>query len=363
MGYMKKNLTGLFILSLISLFPLSGQEVNPETGKTKSDLLTDKFALFADEDLLNVTMRLDLTSFIRKNLNGSSIDAGFTIHLNETDSIFNNIKVKARGKFRYENCSFPPMELSFKKQIHAYSDSDYIKKIKLVTHCVTGEISDSYVLREYLVYKLFNVISDTSFKVRLVKITYIDTQKKKKTVTQYGFLIEPDELLAERLKSTVVKTKNLTQRHIFPEIMDKVSIFNYMIANWDWNVPNLQNVIIIKPMITADYSLGLLLPYDFDLSGLVNVTYGTVPPEYGLNNARDRIFLGICRSKDVFNKDLKFFLSKKEELYKTINDFEYLNQRAKKDITGFLGQFFRQIEDEQNLEYLIDTFMGTCKNL
>ncbi len=360
---MKKQITWLIFLTLFIIIPLSGQDDNGEKKNTLSDPLNDKFALFASEDLLEITMRLDLTSFIRKNLNRSFIDAEFTIHLNKTDSIFNKIKVKARGNFRYDNCSFPPMELSFKKQIHAYSDSDYIKKVKLVTHCANGEISNNYVLREYLVYKLFNVLSDTSFKVRLVKITYIDTQQKRKTITQYGFMIEPDELLAERLNCTVVKTKNLTQKHIFPEMMDKVSIFNYMIANWDWNIPYLQNVIIIKPRVTANYSLGLAVPYDFDLSGLVNVTYGTVPPEYGLTTSRDRIFLGICRSEDVFRKDLKFFLSKKEELYSTINDFQYLNQRAKKDITGFLGEFFNQIDDKQELDYLIYTFTGTCKKL
>lgn len=360
---MKKIFTGLLFLSLISLFPLSAQEGNAGSKKPKSDPLNDKFALFASEEVLNVTLKLDLTSFLKKNLKGSSINGEFTIHLNEKDSIFNNIKVAARGKFRYENCSFPPMELSFKKQIHAYSDSDYIKKIKLVTHCVSGDVSDNYVLREYLVYKFFNVLTDTSYKVRLIRITYIDTQKKRKTVTQYGILIEPDELMAERLNSNVVKTKDLTQRHIFPEMMDKVSIFNYMIANWDWNIPYLQNVTIIKPRISQNYSLGIAVPYDFDLSGVVNVTYGTVPPEYGLNNSRDRIFLGICRTKEVFIKDLKYFLSKKDELYKTVNDFEFVNARAKKDITGFLGQFFRQIEDEQNLNFLIDTFMGTCKKL
>jgi hypothetical protein len=147
--------------------------------------------------------------------------------------------------------------------------------------------------------------------------------------------------------------------------MDKVSIFNYMVANWDWTVPLQHNIAIIKPMVldNSGLGLGLAVPYDFDLTGVVNVDYAVTPPEYNLRSIRDRVFLGICRSREVFEKDLKYFLSKKNDFYGLINDFPYLNEKSKKDITSFLDEFFNQIEKQKDFDKLLDYLLSTCKKL
>jgi hypothetical protein len=344
---------------------MSAYSQNDTTGKQhlKKDSLKDSFALFGSDELLEITLRFDLTTFLRKNLKAGSLDAVLTFHLSEKDSITKNIKIKNRGNYRFESCDFPPMELIFKKAIHAYPDTGNIKKLKLVTHCKTGSVQSEYVLREYLVYKMFNLVTDTSFRVRLLKVNYIDTQKKRKPVIQYGFFIEPIGVLAARTNSTIVKSTKLTQKNIVPENMDKISIFSYMIANWDWTVPNLHNVVIIKPLVIDNSELGVAIPYDFDLSGVVNADYAVTPPEYNLNSIRDRIFLGICRSREVFEKELKYFLSRKNDFYRVINDFPYLNEKSKKDITSFLNQFFNQIEKQKDFDRLLDYLLSTCKKL
>ena len=360
---MKRIFINVFLFTIIFVLPSFGQNDSIGFAKIKVDSLNDNFFLFASDDLLQVTLRLDISRYIRKNTKEPTQDAALTFHFNDKDSLNKNIRIMYRGKFRFDNCGFPPMEITFKNHIHAYSDTDRIRKIKLVPHCDRGSLSDEYVLREYLVYKLYNIISDTSYRVRLLKINYIDTQGKKKPATQYGFFIEPDGILAKRIKSNEVKVKNLTQRYIMPNIMDKVSIFNYMIANWDWNIPNLQNVTVYKPFYNASPGTGIAVPYDFDLSGIVNPDYAVVPPEYGLRSSRDRIFLGMCRSKPDFRKDLMYFLKKKNDLYDTVNDFSNLNQRAKKDIISLLNQFYSQIDDDRSLDYLLEYFSGACKQL
>jgi hypothetical protein len=360
---MKKIALYLFFFTILSVYPSNGQIDSIDKNLSKTDSLRKNFTLFGSSDLLDVTIRMNLTSYIRKSLKESSQDAEISIHLSDSDSMNLNTKVKYRGRFRFDNCGFPPMSVSFKKHLHADSDTDKIKKIKLVTHCDAGTTSDEYVLREYLVYKLFNILSDTSYRVRLLRITYIDTERKKKTITQYGFFIEPNNILANRLRATEVKIKNLTQRYIQPDVMDKISIFNYMVANWDWNIPNLQNVTVFKPYYVAGAGSGIAVPYDFDLSGIVNPDYAVLPEEYGLKSSRDRIFLGICRTKMAFMRDLQYFARKKKEMYDTINSFSYLNQRAKKDITNLLDSFFFQLEKERSLEYLLNYFSDSCKQL
>ena len=84
----------------------------------------------------------------------------------------------------------------------------------MVTHCKSG--NEEYLLKEFLVYKLYNVLTDNSFRVRLVKVDYISTAKNSK-YWSYAFLIEPIDMLAERTKSVPVDLMKLSQRSIIPE--------------------------------------------------------------------------------------------------------------------------------------------------
>jgi len=359
----KRIILNLLLIIFLSVLPVSGQNDTTVAKSLKTDDGKNSFALFNSDELLEITLEFDLTSFLKKKVDGGSLDAVITFHLNDKDSLTRKVKVKNRGHFRFENCDFPPMEINFKKSIHAYPDSGNIKKLKLATHCKTGSVQSEYVLREYLVYRMFNLLTDTSFRVRLLRVTYIDTRKSRKPVTQYGFFIEPVEVLAARTNSTIIKSTNLTQKHIVPDVMDKVSIFNYMVANWDWTVPLAHNIAILKPMVLDNPGLGLAVPYDFDLTGVVNVDYAVTPPEYNLRSIRDRVFLGICRSREVFEKELKYFLSKKNDFYGLINDYPYLNEKSKKDITSFLDEFFNGIEKQKDFDNLLDYLLSTCKKL
>jgi hypothetical protein len=286
-----------------------------------------------------------------------------TIYFSDTDSLNKKTTIKYRGESRFQNCHFAPIQLNFKKPLYTNSDSGRIKKLKLVTHCEQGSLYDEYVLREYLVYKLFNVLTDTSFRVRLLKVNYIDTKRSRRAIIQYGFFIEPIDLLAERTSSVVVKATNLTQRHIVPNIMDRLAIFNYMISNWDWSIPGQHNVAVIKPMKYDVAGLGIAIPYDFDLTGVVNADYAIPPPGMEITTNRERLFSGICRSKEVFQEELKKFSNKKGKLYSVINEFTYLNKSSKKDITIFLDQFFNQLEKQKSLDNLVDLFLKNCKKL
>jgi hypothetical protein len=358
----KKLFSLLFILSILSTLPSFGQADTVKTGKKRVPP-PDNFALFSSDELLEATMKFDLVSYIRKNLNGSSLDAYLTLHLSETDSLREKIKIKARGSSRYDNCGFPPMEVNFKNPVKAFPDSLIVNKVKLVTHCQSGSNSNVYVLKEYLVYKLFNILTDTSYRVRLASIRYEDSNNKRKPLIQYGFFIEPDAVLAKRLGLVQNKTRNLTQRNIEDKTMDRITIFNYMIANWDWNIPNLQNVTLLKSHGLGNSSLQVAVPYDFDLSGFVNVNYQLLPPDYGIESNRDRVFLGICRTDEEYQQIFDYFLNRKSELYKTITDFPYLSHRDKKDITTFINEFFTQIENKKSRENLINNLQSVCKRL
>jgi hypothetical protein len=251
------------------------------------------------------------------------------------------------------------MQLNFRKALTI--DSVPVKKLKLVTHCQSSSINDEYVLREYLVYRMFNILTDTSFRVRLARITYIDSRKNKKPLTKYGIFLEPSELLARRTNCMVVKSGYLNPTHIIPSNMDRLAIFNYMVSNWDWSVPGQHNVQVLKPRNSDGESPGLAVPYDFDLTGVVNADYAIPPENLGIKNVRQPIFNGPCRSRDTYLADLNRFLEDREEIYQLVNDFKHLNMRAKKDITIFLDGFYDYFRRQKSLDNLVDIFLEKCR--
>lgn len=343
---------------LISLLTVQFGEVSAQTVKT--DSTKKSFRLFKDEKLLEITLRFDLSTYFRTKPQNNYLDANITINPGKPDSISKDIKLKTRGIFRNTYCMFAPIELNFKKIDFGYSDLNKISKLKLVPQCSSGRDKEDFVIREYLAYKLFNVLTDTSFRVRLLTINYIDSEKKKKPVVQYGFFIEPAEILASRTNCIQVKSRNLNQKSIIPRIMDRLAIFNFMIGNYDWSIPGLHNVVVLKSKIFDPTGLGIAIPYDFDWSGVVNPPYAVPTEEVGTDNVRERLFTGICRTREIYESELDYFFKKKPEFYQVINDFPYISEKSKKDIINYLDTFFDRIEGKKEL--IIYQLKNTCKN-
>jgi hypothetical protein len=349
-----------FQICLITFLALSasGQIDNPV--RTVVNDTSDKyFGLFDNEKILEITLRFDLSTYFRTKPKKDYLKANITIQSDNGDSINADIKLRTRGEFRNQNCSFAPIELNFKKADFGYKDLNRIFKIKLVPECSSGTENSNYVLREYLIYKLYNIFTDTSFRVRLLTINYIDTEKKRKPIKQYGFFIEPLEQLTSRTNTVEIKSTSLTQKNIIPRLIDRVAIFNYMIGNYDWAVPGQHNVKIIKPLILDLTGLAIAVPYDFDWTGLVNASYAIPAEVVGTQNIRERLFVGICRSKEVYMKDLDIFVKYREEFYRVINEFPYLNNREKKDMIVYLDEFLREL-DKKSL--IVTSLLKTCKN-
>jgi hypothetical protein len=143
--------------------------------------------------------------------------------------------------------------------------------------------------------------------------------------------------------------------------MDRLAIFNYMIGNYDWSVPGQHNVAVIKSLGFEPTGLGIAIPHDFDWTGLVNPIYAVPTEEIGIENVRERRFDGVCRSKEVYQKDLEVFAEKKAQFYKVINEFPYLDQKVKKDMTDYLNGFFNQLEGRKDL--IVSILMNSCKKI
>ncbi len=358
-----KDFALVLVVFALSVLQSNGQ-TDTLTGKQPGEGSAKRYLpLFTNDDILNVSLRFDLSGFLKKPDKNQSFDGVMTFRFSETDTLDRKVTIQYRGQSRYERCRFPPMRIIFKQPVHEVTDSAKIKKIKLVNQCQQGSLYDDYVIKEYLVYKLYSVLTDTCFRVRLLKINYIDTENEKKQITQYGIFIEPEELLAKRTNTLEVKTRSLSQKHMFPSMIDRVAIFNYMVSNWDWSVPGQHNISVFSSPRYDIAGIGIPVPFDFDLTGIVNADYAIPPPGIGIETNRDRLFTGICRTREVYHNELMIFLDKKDEFYSVVNEYPHLSKAAKKNIIIFLDQFFLQLEKPKSLDNLIDLFLDNCKKL
>ncbi len=354
---MRKSIYFLIVLMTFSFLPAFGQNDSVNTDYAVVDTLSD-FGLFTNEDIMQLDLRFDITHYTRKKPKEEYLKAILTYHLNDKDSVNKEIRLKSRGEFRNGYCSFPPVVVNFKKADFKKEDLKQIEKMKLVTHCMSG--NEDNLLKEYLIYKLYNVLTDSSFRVRLLRIKYINTYKKSKPILSYGFFIEPVSILAERIKCVPVEAVNLTQKNIQPKFIDRAAIFNYMIGNTDWSVPNQHNVKVFSIPGSATPELGMVIPYDFDYSGMVNAHYAVPAEGLKISSVRERIYLGVCRDRDYYIRAIGEFADKKEALYKVIREFPYLDDRTKKDMLKYLDEFYSGF-DKQNS--IISDFMRECKSL
>ena len=354
---MKKKLSLIVVLSGITILSSFSQAHPVSDQYAVSDTLDEDIKLFESDELLEISLMFDITHYRRNRDDTEYLPATLVYHTSPTDSIVRNLRVKCRGITRLSICSFPPLMLNFHKTDSVEGEFSRVDKIKMVTHCSAG--GEDYLLKEYLIYKLYNVLTDNSFRVRLLRVNYINTFRESKPISAFAFVIEPVENLCKRLDAVEVKTMmNITQKQIRPDVMDRMAIFNYMIGNTDWTVPIFHNnVLVLSQKNLQGLEPGIAVSYDFDYSGLVNATYAVPADQLDLNSVRERRYLGICRSEETFIDDLKEFADKKEDFYRVINEFQYLNPRIKKQMISYLEDFYRGFDKRNSI---VHTLLNEC---
>ena len=342
----KRILNLIVVLSGIAVLPSFSQEDSLNIPYAVTDTLDEDIKLFESEELLEISLMFDITHYRKDRDDNEYLPATLVYHTSPADSIVKKLRVRSRGITRRSICSFPPLMLNFHEKDSVEGQFGRVDKVKMVTHCNAG--GEDYLLKEFLIYKLYNVLTDYSFRVRLLKVNYINTFKESKPISTFAFVIEPEESLCKRLDAVEVKTTmNITQKHIRQEVMDRMAIFQYMIGNTDWTVPIFHNNVLI---ISQGNLQGLAaVAYDFDYSGLVNANYAVPADQLQLSSVLERRYLGICRSEETFINDLKEFADKKEEFYRVINEFQYLNPKIKKQMISYLEGFYSGFDKRNSI--------------
>ena len=286
-----------FVLTLLLLvigLQSSGQDSNSvEKTQKKADL----GLLFADEKPLAFTILSNLKPLLKDRSEKPVNHWGEIRFVDESkDSFAIPIKIKVRGNFRRlsKNCLFPPLLLDFDKKKKKNGIFNYQNKLKLITHC----INEDYIKQEYLVYKMYNLLTDYSFKAKLATVTYQDSAAKRETETKLAFLLEDESDLAKRNGAKSQDTKQLRPNQLDTLAMATVSVFEYLIGNTDWSVPFLHNIKLFNK--TGRYLIAV--PYDFDHAGIVETNYAQPAEALELSSVRERLYRGISYPAAIFEQ-------------------------------------------------------------
>jgi hypothetical protein len=220
-------------------------------------------------------------------------------------------KARTRGIWRLKNCAFPPLRLQFAPKSVKGTLFQHVGKPKLVNYCKDTDTYEQYVLQEFQLYRVFQLLSPVSYRVRLLRVTYVDSASGKSDATRYAFVAEDPEQLAKRMDGTVLKVEGGTAADLDSEQLAVAYLFQFMIGNTDFSFNRLHNTQLIG---TKD---GRYLPtvYDFDYAGAVDAVYATPDPSLRLRRVRDRKFRGYCAISGEYLKLLPRFQAQKAAIY------------------------------------------------
>jgi len=299
---------------------------------------------FLDENVIEATLTTDIKQLRDNKKTLIWQPADVVMRFSDTSAISEKINVRPRGIYRKNYCDLAALMLNFKNT--SSPKLSPLKRLKLVGGCRSGSGDETLLLKEYLVYKIYNFLSPMSFRVRLVRMTYNDSKQKVKSYSQYAFLIEDMKDLADRNNCKEVKNKKFNTEATDRKQMNFVSIFEYMIGNTDWAVPVYHN---IKLMVPKNDSLAQPYPiaYDFDYAGIVNASYAVPDENLEIKFVTERVYRGFPRNIAELELNLDVFRSKKEQIFSYLNDFTLLNANHKKQMVKYLEEFYEIIESKK----------------
>jgi len=312
----------------------------------KEALPNQRQGLFDGEEVIDIRLEGDIETL----LNDRGEDPSYHIMKLHVQNVAPeeslDLRVRVRGNFRRlkENCNTPPLKFNFKKhEAPEHSLFAGHPELKLVVPC-KGE---QYVIREYLTYKLYNLFTDYSFNVRLVRLTFHDTGSSQISNPQYGFLIEDKNVLASRSNASLIERINYRPEIVEQEAFLRMSVFAYMIGNTDWSVQYLHN---IELLFLNSEKVFVSVPYDFDLVGLVSSPYARPSPALKLRSVRERVFRGYClEDLSVLNATFTQFQELKPEIYRIITENTLLAESYISFATEYLDDFYDTLNDAKKM--------------
>jgi len=340
-----KNRPFLFFLFFFaSSLPLLAQASKDTRIKPKKKSLLD---VLMTQDLPKLSLEMDLKTLFDNRRRKNYQKAVARITFDDGEVWTDNIQLRTRGLYRNQRCDNPPLKLKYYKKSLKARKLNKNNELKLVYSCKKGRSYQKYVFKEYLVYKLNNVLTDQSFRVQLIDLEIKDSLDNLDPIFVKGFLIEHQEELIDRLGAVKSDSKCLEPVELSPYEHTLFQVFQFFIGNTDWLLPVCKNCELIS------LENGQMIPvaYDFDFSGMVKTAYALPRSSLPIETITDRYFLGNQRTMEELEPVFALFQEKKSVLIQTVKDFEYLSMRERKKMVKYIESFYKILDKPKLVKY------------
>jgi hypothetical protein len=321
--------------------------------------------LFSSNDTLVVTLTAPWRHMMRNKDRQDPYPATLEYRDELGQAATLSLTIERRGITRQRICRFPPLKLRFDKQNVEGTMFRGQKSLKLVTHCESKTSYQAYYILEYLAYRIYNLITDMSFRVRPLEITYIDPESRFIAESQFAFLIEDDSDVADRFDLKKLRIPRVRLSQLDSNTTSEFALFEYMIGNVDWAAlrgPDPEecchNVKLIGPESLAADATIYPVPYDFDSSGLVDARYARPPEGLPIRDVKQRLYRGYCVHNDTMEAARQHFLRQEQAIYDLVASESRLDARSRKDAQNYLGRFFSTIRDDAEFRHEVT---GRCR--
>jgi hypothetical protein len=335
---------GKFIIGVLLLgFAISGTSADP---------------LFESDELLTLTVKGSLKQLNRERDKSVTYSPASLTYMDGDKAVEIPISLQPRGNRRlaYNTCTFPPLRLIFEKASTKKTLFAKQKKLKLVTQCYPKtKLYEQYLVTEYLIYRIFNLLTPNSYQVRLVSIDYID-EGGKPLNSNLAFFIEPNKRLAKRIGRKYLKIIETDATKLEGEHLNLISLVQLMLGNTDWSATHGGNEECChngKLFGEEGRTDNLFIPYDFDITGLVNPKYSGVQSALGLSSVRERRYRGYCRNTGYLEKNIALLNAKREEIFGLFENSPYMIKSISKKKIAYLKKFYKLINNPKKVDKMI----------
>ncbi|HKL51273.1 MAG TPA: hypothetical protein VJ908_08900 [Wenzhouxiangellaceae bacterium] len=314
-------------------------------------------ALFASGDQLGITLSAPWREIVRDSRNQAPYPATLRYADESGGSKRIALTVERRGKTRQEVCRFPPIRLRFDSKDVAGTVFAGNKSIKMVTHCNNGQRWEQYYVLEMLAYRIYNLITDRSFRVRPLSVTYRDSARDNDDGPRFAFMIEDDKLVADRNGLDKFDAVEIRPEQLDSLESSRFALFQYLVGNADWSSLSgppgdgcCHNAKLIAPESGAPV---YALPYDFDSAGLVDAPYAVPNEALRITRVTQRLFRGFCLHNATLQAARAEFLDTRRAIEMIVETEPRLQSRYRSRAIRYLGDFFDVAEDDVRFERAI----------
>jgi hypothetical protein len=302
-----------------------------------------------------LTANFDAVNADRNPKSTATYPASLTVAGARGETLAIPVTLRTRGQLRLNprTCAFPPLSIEFPKKETQDTLFDGQGKLDLITHCQDDDDHDQYVLKEYLAYRLYNLVTPRSLRVRLAQATYVDSRNRRKVASRYAVLIENEDDLARRLEGRAIAFPHTVFNNYDGDVLAMAMVFEFMIGNTDYSIWGLHNVHQVQTRSRPLYPI----IWDFDGSGLVSAPYVVPDARLGIPSARVRLYRGPCRTLEAFEPTFAAFRAKEAESMALLNSLPGLRPFHREQAAQFLGQFYGMLRSKEELK---KAFVDRC---